>query len=140
MRDNTVKSAGLAKTSNLANLLALTLRQAMGSIDIALLRKNDGFDISDVKVFMKPMGQVGTVGGVNSVETLYSAFPAFLYLNPDLVGYLLTPLLEYQESGAYTLPYAPQNLGNSYPVATGNNSAHGFGVEGVLPIDKCASR
>ena len=48
---------------------------------------------------------------VNTVDTLFSAFPAFLYLNPELAGYLLAPLLRYQDSSAYSLDYAAKNIG-----------------------------
>lgn len=48
---------------------------------------------------------------VNTVDTLYAAFPMFMYLNPELGGYALSPLLEYQDSVAYTLPYAAKNIG-----------------------------
>lgn len=37
--------------------------------------------------------------------------PMYLYLNPAVLGYLLSPLLEYQESTQYTNPYAAQDLG-----------------------------
>lgn len=50
---------------------------------------------------------------VNTVDTLYAAFPMFIYLNPELGGYLLAPLLEYQDSISYTLEYAAKNIGAS---------------------------
>lgn len=90
--------------------------------------------------------------GVNTVDTLFAAFPAFLYLNPELAGYLLVPLLNYQDSPAYTQQYAAKNIGqydtpcmdktaylfdlegSSYPNATADsiNAAHPYGVEGDL--------
>ena len=48
---------------------------------------------------------------VNTVDTLFVAFPAFLYFNPELAGYLLVPLLRYQDSPSYTLDYAAKNIG-----------------------------
>lgn len=48
---------------------------------------------------------------VNTVDTLFTAFPAFLYLNPELAGYLLEPLLKYQDSPAYTQNFAAKNIG-----------------------------
>lgn len=48
---------------------------------------------------------------VNTVDTLFAAFPAFLYFNPELAGYLLVPLLKYQDSPAYTQNYAAKNIG-----------------------------
>jgi hypothetical protein len=42
---------------------------------------------------------------------MYAAMPAYLYLNADILGYLLRPLLEYQNSSQYPNSYAAQNLG-----------------------------
>ena len=53
----------------------------------------------------------GSVEGVNTVDTLFAAFPAFLYHNSELAGCLLVPLLRYQDSAAYKLNYAAKNLG-----------------------------
>ena len=63
---------------------------------------------------------------------LYAALPAFLYLNPEIAGHLLSPLLEYQDSSAYTLDYAARNIGFSYPNATadGITGAHDYRIEG----------
>lgn len=50
---------------------------------------------------------------VNTVDTLFTAFPAFIYLNPEIAGYLLLPLLIYEDSTEYTQPYAARNIGMS---------------------------
>ena len=62
---------------------------------------------------------------------MYAALPALLYLNPELVGGLLRPLLEYMDSPAFTLPYAAKNIGSRYPNATadGIDTPHDYGVE-----------
>ena len=49
---------------------------------------------------------------VNAVDVIYAASPIYLYLNPDILGYLLRPLLEYQESHFHQNPYAARDLGN----------------------------
>ncbi|KAI5115722.1 hypothetical protein M0805_009015, partial [Coniferiporia weirii] len=51
--------------------------------------------------------------------------------NPELGGYLLAPLLEYQDSNAYTQTYAAMNIGTAYPNATadGIDNAHDYQVE-----------
>ena len=69
---------------------------------------------------------------MNTVDSLYAAMPAFLYLNPEIVGYLLSPLLEYQDSSVYTLSYAARNIGSSYPNATADGilSTHEYSIEG----------
>ena len=48
---------------------------------------------------------------VNAVETLYSAFPAFMYIDPTLGRLLLEPLFQLQASPNYTIPYAAADLG-----------------------------
>jgi Domain of unknown function (DUF4965) len=48
---------------------------------------------------------------VNAVETLYSAFPAFMYIDPSLGGPLLEPLFRFQASPNYTNSYAAADLG-----------------------------
>lgn len=48
---------------------------------------------------------------MNAPDVIYAAMPAYIYLWPDLLGLLLEPLLEYQESSMYTSPYAAQDIG-----------------------------
>ena len=80
------------------------------------------------------------------MDTLYTAFPFFVSVNPTWLGQLLEPLLEYQASSQYELPYAALDLGKRsyeiwaegnthtllgqmYPNATGNNQAHNQGLD-----------
>ncbi len=48
---------------------------------------------------------------VNPVDVMFSAFPAFITLNPDLGKYLLVPLLELQEYPLYSGSFAIHDLG-----------------------------
>lgn len=83
---------------------------------------------------------------VNCVDVTYAALPMYLYLNSSLLGYLLRPLLEYQESSLYPNPYAAIDIGkwtlghlvrvadrrlagSNYSMATGNNEEHDQGIE-----------
>ncbi|KAI9434452.1 hypothetical protein H4582DRAFT_2080813 [Lactarius indigo] len=83
---------------------------------------------SDVMAFMKNVGGSKT-NRVNAVETLYSAFPAFMYIDPKLGGLLLEPLFQLQAPPIYTNPYAAPDLGTNYPNVTISNSTHDQGVE-----------
>ena len=65
---------------------------------------------------------------MNPVEHVFAAFPMFLYLNASIAGALLEPLLEVQVSRTGQ-PYAAQDLGNSYPSASGPTVAPTQGVE-----------
>ena len=50
---------------------------------------------------------------VNPVETLYAAFPAFMYIDHNMGGLLLEPLFRLQASSSYRVPYAAADLGAS---------------------------
>ncbi|TCD65510.1 hypothetical protein EIP91_002558 [Steccherinum ochraceum] len=116
-----------AISSDYSNLVSLAMRQAIGSTELTIGNGTDGkWNTSDVMLFMK---DVGTSGRVNPVETLYASLPLWLYLNATYAGALLSPLLQYQDSPAYTQPFAAQDLGTSYPLAPGNNQAHTQGIE-----------
>lgn len=49
---------------------------------------------------------------VSPVEVLYASFPMFLYINASYGKPLLSPLLEYQDTPLYGLPYAARDLGD----------------------------
>ncbi|KAH9004848.1 hypothetical protein EDB83DRAFT_2533223 [Lactarius deliciosus] len=113
----------------LGDLVSLATAQVYGSTQLASATSTSGgLNNSDV------------MARVNPVETLYSAFPAFMYIDPDLGGLLLEPLLRLQASPKYTNLYAAPDLGASYPNATVSNSPHGRGVEesGNMLIMTCA--
>ncbi len=46
------------------------------------------------------------------MESMFAAFPAYLYLNASLGGALLAPLLQSQD-GLVGQPYAAQDIGQS---------------------------
>lgn len=54
---------------------------------------------------------ISLLSRVNPVDTLYTAFPFFVTVNPAWLGQLLEPLLEYQSSIQYELPYAALDIG-----------------------------
>ncbi|EJC98586.1 DUF1793-domain-containing protein [Fomitiporia mediterranea MF3/22] len=127
--DKQILGAAGQVSTNYADILSLSTRQVMGGLEYTLLKDDSGnFNMSDVKAFLNDMGGIGT-GGVSAVDVLYAAMPAYLYLNPDILGYLLSPLLEYQESTQYTNPYAAQDLGPAFPNATGNANGHNQKIE-----------
>jgi hypothetical protein len=93
--------------------------QVYGSTQLTIAIDPYGqFNDSDVMAFMK--NKAGLLRGitdlsnrVNAVETLYAAFPAFMYIDYKLGGLLLEPLLRLQASPKYTIPYAAPDLGAS---------------------------
>lgn len=69
----------------------------------------------------------------NAVETLYSAFPAFMYLDPNLGGPLLEPLLRLQASSNYSIQYAAADLGTFLI----NSISEIFRVHGRINLPEC---
>ncbi|KAH9066439.1 hypothetical protein EDB87DRAFT_1828453 [Lactarius vividus] len=109
----------------LGNLVSFATAQVYSSTQLTVATDSSGeFNKSDVMAFM-----MGVEGRVNPVETLYSAFPAFMYIDPDLGGLLLEPLFRLQASQEYTNPYATQDLGTNFPDVSISNSPHSQGVE-----------
>lgn len=65
--DARVNSDALAISSDYAGLVALSIRQLLGAIEITLSRNTDGsFDISDVLIFLK---EISSDGNVNTVKS-----------------------------------------------------------------------
>ena len=72
-----------------------------GSIQVALFITGTEFDFK-------------LQSRVNAVETLYSAFPALMYVDPSLGAPLLEPLFRFQASRNYTIGYAAADIGASH--------------------------
>ncbi|KAI9446258.1 hypothetical protein H4582DRAFT_1804781 [Lactarius indigo] len=122
----------------LGDLVSYVTAQVYGSIQLTVATDSSGeLNKSDVMAFNT--GRPNT-NRVNPVEMLYSAFPAFMYIDPDLGGLLLEPLFRLQVPPKYTNQYAAQDLGTSYPNVVVSNSPHNQGVEdsGNMLIMTCA--
>ncbi|KAH9171799.1 hypothetical protein EDB89DRAFT_2175033, partial [Lactarius sanguifluus] len=123
---------GAAPVSNLlGDLVSLSTAQVYGSTQLTVvIDANGNYNKSDVMMFMKTIGgSQSKTNRVNAVDTLYSAFPAFMFIDPTLGRPLLEPLFQLQASPNYTIGYAAADLGPSYPNATISNSNHDQGVE-----------
>ncbi|KAH9050589.1 hypothetical protein EDB84DRAFT_1555238 [Lactarius hengduanensis] len=110
----------------LGDLVSFATAHVYGSTQPTVAIDSSGeFNKSDVMAFMKNID-----GRINPVETLYAAFPVFMYIDPDLGGLLLESLFRLQASPKYTNPYAAQDLdsGNmlimtcAHARASGNSS------------------
>ena len=116
--DAKVKADASKISSDYAGVVALSVRQALGSIEITVSKKSGRYDQDDVLTFMK---EISSDGNVNTVDVIFPAWPIFLYTNPALGKQLLAPLFEYQATGQYPNRWAVHDMGSSYPKAVGHN-------------------
>ncbi|KAH9164534.1 hypothetical protein EDB89DRAFT_1892884 [Lactarius sanguifluus] len=110
--DQKIFQAAAPVSDLLGDLVSLATAQVYGSTQLTIGTDANGkYNGSDVMMFMKNIGS--KTNRVNAVETLYSAFPAFMYIDPTLGRPLLEPLFQLQASSNYTTPYAAADLGGS---------------------------
>ncbi|KAL1944830.1 hypothetical protein VTO73DRAFT_2450 [Trametes versicolor] len=127
--DDAVVANTSTVSAHYTDLASISARQTLSTLDITVSTGSDGnINASDVRIFMKDIGSGATNGRVSPVERMYAAMPTFLYVNASLLGLMLAPLLDAQES-LETTSYAAQDLGVAYPKATGTHGAHEQGIE-----------
>ncbi|KAI0299461.1 hypothetical protein B0F90DRAFT_1818200 [Multifurca ochricompacta] len=126
--DLKILQAAASISDLLGDLTSLATAQVFGSTQITIgTDANGNFNESDVMVFMKNIGGEKP-NRVNAVETLFSSFPAFLYIDPTLGAPLLEPLFRLQASSNYSIPFAAADLGSGYPNISGSNANHNQGL------------
>ncbi|KAI1787276.1 hypothetical protein LXA43DRAFT_716833 [Ganoderma leucocontextum] len=127
--DSQVSNDANRISSGYASLVALSIRQTFGAIEITVPQHNDGsFDTSNVLTFMKQMADAS----VNTVDVIYPSWPLFLYTNPTIAKSLIMPLLQYQTSGQYPNRWCVHDMGSNYPNATGHND----GLDTKMPVEE----
>ncbi|KAJ5894924.1 hypothetical protein N7495_006615 [Penicillium taxi] len=116
--DKLIQKTGLSSYgSNYSDILALTVRQVYGAIEVTV--PLESFDTSSTRAFIK---EISSDGNINTIDVIYAAFPIFYVLSPNYIKLLLGPVFEYQASDAYSKSYAVHDLGANYPNATGHLS------------------
>ena len=145
--DQKIMGAAEKISSQYSDIVALATRQTMSALDITVGTDSSGNRApDDVKVFMKNLGTnlfvlslpiatfvlICVYSRVNPVEHIYAAFPTFLYLNASIGGALLQPLLESQAS-LTDQPFAAQDIGATYPAASGPSVVSKIAVERECP-------
>jgi hypothetical protein len=121
VEDDSVAVAG----QNYATITALTVRQSFGAL---VYTGKEG----DMYVFMK---EIASNGNMQTVDVMFPMHPILLYFNPNLLGLMLKPLFENQESGHYPNKYAIHDLGAHFPNATG----HPDGKDEEMPVEECGN-
>ncbi|KAI5122587.1 hypothetical protein M0805_004803 [Coniferiporia weirii] len=131
--DSKINSDAGEISSDYASIVALSIRQVFGAIEITVSKNSDGsLDSSDILVFMK---EISSDGNVNTVDVIFPSWPAFLYTNPELGRYLLEGLFRYQATGQYPNKWSVHDLGASYPKALGHND----GGDEAMPVEECGN-
>ncbi|EAQ84675.1 hypothetical protein CHGG_08689 [Chaetomium globosum CBS 148.51] len=107
-----------------ALITTLAVRQTFGALQYAGTS-------SKPYIFLK---EISSNSDIQTVDVIFPAYPIFMYLNATLGRYLLDPLFENQESGAYPNDYAEHDLG-TFPVARG----YPAGNDEAMPLEECGN-
>ncbi|KAL1842223.1 hypothetical protein VTJ49DRAFT_5835 [Mycothermus thermophilus] len=107
-----------------ATITTLAVRQTFGGLQYAGAA-------SKPYIFLK---EISSNSDIQTVDVIFPAYPIFMYLNATLAKYLLDPLFENQESGAYPNAYAEHDLG-TFPVAKG----YPDGNDEPMPLEECGN-
>ncbi|TFY66481.1 hypothetical protein EVG20_g4614 [Dentipellis fragilis] len=127
--DNRILGQANTFGTEYADLVSLAARQVYGTTELNIAQDASGtWNQSDVMMFMKSIGD-SNPRRTNPVETLYAAFPMFMYIDPTLGAPLLEPLFRFQGSNLYQNPYAAQDAGAKFPVGQGSATAHTQRIE-----------
>ncbi len=108
-----------------AAICSLAVRQAVAGTELVDRNGNPW-------AFLK---EISSDGNVSTVDVIYPAFPAYLYLNPAYLQLLLEPILDYAEHGDWTETFAPHDLGQTYPIAAGQHHPQ----EEDMPVEESAN-
>lgn len=124
--DNRIKAAATrAGGDQYAALCALALRQAYGGTELV---SHNGTPWAFLK-------EISSDGNVSTVDVTYPGMPVFLYADPQYLGLILGPLLDYAEHGGWPKQFAEHDLGSHYPNAAGHND----GNEEDMPVEESAN-
>ncbi|MBP0456898.1 glutaminase family protein [Streptomyces montanisoli] len=119
------REATAAGGARYAALCALALRQAYAGTE--LVSRN-----GKPWAFLK---EISSDGNMSTLDVTYPGVPAFLVTDPEYLGLLLAPMLDYAENGGWPKDFAEHDLGSHYPDASGHND----GNEEDMPVEESAN-
>ncbi|ERT01200.1 hypothetical protein HMPREF1624_02442 [Sporothrix schenckii ATCC 58251] len=131
-RDNTTGVAvpDVSEADALYAIVALSARQVMGSY-IYAIPPSAPSSTSSVEPLMFQK-EISSDGNLNSVDVIFPAAPFFLWANPEMLKYILTPVYEMQEGTFYPNSYCAHDIGAQFPNATG----HVDGNDEYMPVEE----
>ncbi|KAG5990664.1 hypothetical protein E4U54_004051, partial [Claviceps lovelessii] len=106
-----------------ATMTTLVVRQVFGALAYSGTS-------SDPLIFLK---EISSNSDIQTVDVIFPAFPILLYLNPNLLKYLLEPLL-INDRYHYPNDYAQHDLGR-FPRANG----YPKGDDEAMPLEECGN-
>jgi hypothetical protein len=109
-----------------AALCALAFRQAYAGTE--LVSRN-----GEPWAFLK---EISSDGNMQTIDVTYPCMPVFLYADPQYLGLILAPILDYVENNDYPKVFAPHDLGSNYPNASGHLGGTG---EEDMPVEESAN-
>lgn len=125
IHDEAASAAGGSDTGeHYAAVCALALRQAVAGTELV---DRNGSPWAMLK-------EISSNGDFSTVDVVYPACPAYLYLSPAYMRLLLEPHLYYAEKAGWPMQYAQHDLG-VYP----NASGHLDGNEEAMPVEESAN-
>jgi Domain of unknown function (DUF5127)/Domain of unknown function (DUF4965)/Domain of unknown function (DUF1793)/Domain of unknown function (DUF4964) len=80
--------------------------------------------------------EISSNGNMCTVDVIYPSMPVFLYADPEYLGVLLAPLLDYVEKHPYPKTFAPHDLGKHYPRGDGHINGP---EEEDMPVEESAN-
>ena len=116
--------------SNYSDILALSARQAFGSMDITI--PLDSLDTNDVMAFVK---EISSDGNVNTIDVIVPLTPILYVVAPEYIRLLLEPVMQYLASDGWPHNFTVHDIGSYYPNATGHNN----GTAEQMPVEECGN-